>query len=109
MAKSIGTRRLIRIGYASLYNRKVTNSIQYIYRKVGKRKNDAHSFRWQPTYTSNEAQPEYVKKRLFSWVTRERGVEGDLPPSESEPGVNSKNLNVLVNIFGVATVVVLEE
>lgn len=92
MAKSIGTRRLIRIGYASLYNRKVTNSIQYIYRKVGKRKNDAHSFRWQPTYTSNEAQPEYVKKRLFSWVTRERGVEGDLPPSESEPGVNSKKL-----------------
>ena len=92
MAKSIGTRRLIRIGYASLYNRKVTNSIQYIYRKVGKRKNDAHSFRWQPTYTSNEAEPEYVKKRLFSWVTRERGVEGDLPPSESEPGVNSKKL-----------------
>tara|TARA_R100000995_G_scaffold1594_2_gene1050 strand:+ start:528 stop:2339 length:1812 start_codon:yes stop_codon:yes gene_type:complete len=92
MAKSIGTRRLIRIGYASLYNRKVTNSIQYIYRKVGKRKNDAHSFRWQPTYTSNEAEPEYVKKRLFSWVTRERGVEGDLPASRSEPGVNSKKL-----------------
>lgn len=92
MAKSIGTRRLIRIGYASLYNRKVTNHIKYIYRKVGRRKNDAHSFRWQPTYTSNEADPEYIKKRLFSWVTRERGAEGDLPPSESEPGVNSKKL-----------------
>ena len=92
MAKSIGTRRLIRIGYASLYNRKVTNSIQYIYRKVGRRKNDAHSFRWQPTYTSNQANLEYVKKRLFSWVTLERGIEGDLPPSESEPGVNSKKL-----------------
>ena len=92
MAKSIGTRRLIRIGYASLYNRKVTNSIQYIYRKVGKRKNDAHSFRWQPTYRSNQANLEYVKKRLFSWVTLERGIEGDLPPSESEPGVNSKKL-----------------
>jgi len=85
------SKRLIRIGIASLYNRKVKSQIKYMYRRVGQNPNERYSFRWQPQFRpDNNGEPEYLKKRLFSWVTKQRSEIGDLPDSTTAPSVNKK-------------------
>jgi len=84
-------KRLIRIGLASLYNRKVKSQIKYMYRRVGQNPNERYSFRWQPQFVpDNRGESEYLKKRLFSWVTKERSEAGELPDSTSRPSVNKR-------------------
>ena len=75
-------KRLIQIGLASLFNRKVNNSIKYLYRRVGGSPKEKHSFRWQPQFVpNNNTDPEYMKKRTFSWLTKRRSDRGELPES----------------------------
>ena len=84
-------KRLIRIGLASLYNRKVKSQIKYMYKRVGRSPNERYSFRWQPQFVpDNRGESEYLKKRLFSWVTKERSEAGELPDSTSRPSVNKR-------------------
>ena len=75
-------KRLIQIGLASLYNRKANNSIKYLYRRVGGSAKEKYSFRWQPQFVpNNNTDPEYMKKRIFSWITKRRSDRGELPES----------------------------
>lgn len=80
-----GSKRLIQIGLASLYNRKIQNSVRYIYRKVGRGKGTQPSFRWQPQFhPNNQTDDEYMKKRTFSWITKRRSDMGELPESTTK-------------------------
>jgi hypothetical protein len=88
-------KRLIQIGLASLYNRKANNSIKYLYRRVGGSSKEKYSFRWQPQFApNNNTDPEYMKKRIFSWITKRRSDRGELPDSTTSknwPKAHRKN------------------
>ena len=84
-------KRLIQIGLASLYNRKANNSIKYLYRRVGGSPKEKYSFRWQPQFApNNNTDPEYMKKRIFSWITKRRSDRGELPDSTTSENWQKK-------------------
>lgn len=83
--------RLLRVGLASLMNRKENAAIKYLYRRVGTNPNERYSFRWQPQFfPNNNTSSEYLKKRLFSWSVKRRSDAGTLPEPTTE-GNWSKN------------------
>ena len=94
MAPSKGGKRLIQIGLASLYNRKINNSIRYLYRRVTESPKEKYSFRWQPQfYPDNTTEEEYMKKRTFSWVTKRRSDRGELPESTTSENWSKSHRN----------------